>query len=109
MDHEPVRYHRLADMISRFKRMETEIRNISRTIRINQASLLSLEPLIEQGETLKRLLLILSLPVLGMIFYYIILTASLTIKRRSNEIALLRSRGSSVFQIVISYLLEWHF
>ncbi|MFI5359959.1 MAG: FtsX-like permease family protein [Halanaerobiales bacterium] len=109
MDHEPVRYHRLADMISRFKRMETEIRNISGTIRINQASLLSLEPLIEQGETLKRLLLILSLPVLGMIFYYIILTASLTIKRRSNEIALLRSRGSSVFQIVISYLLEWGF
>ena len=109
MDHESVRYHRLPDMIGRFKRLETEIRNISSTIRVNQVSLLSLEPLIEQGDILKKLLLILSLPVLGMIFYYIILTASLTIKRRSNEIALLRSRGSSVFQIVISYLLEWGF
>jgi len=109
MDYEPVRYHQLDHIIGKFKRLETEIRNISNTIRINQSSILSLEPLIEQGAALKKLLLILSLPVLGMIFYYIILTASLTIKRRSNEIALLRSRGGSIFQIVVTYLLEWGF
>ena len=109
MDYGPVRYHQLPEMIGKFRRVETEIRNISKTIRITQSSLLSLEPLIEQGEVLEKLLLILSLPALGMIFYYIILTANLTIKRRSNEIALLRSRGSSIFQIVINYLVEWGF
>lgn len=68
MDYEPVRYHQLDHIIGKFKRLETEIRNISNTIRINQSSILSLEPLIEQGAALKKLLLILSLPVLGMIF-----------------------------------------
>ena len=54
MDYEPVRYHQLDHIIGKFKRLETEIRNISNTIRINQSSILSLEPLIEQGAALKK-------------------------------------------------------
>ena len=49
----------------------------------------------------------LSVPILGMVFYYIILTASLTVSRRRNEVAMLRSRGASAFQVVLSFLVEW--
>ena len=48
--------------------------------------LAGLKPLVEQGKLLERLL-ILSLLILGMIFYYTILAASFTIQKRSNETA----------------------
>jgi len=109
LDYEPVRFHQLSGMINRFNRMETRIANLSDTTRIDQSSLPGLRSLIEQGELLEKLLLILSLPILGMIFYYIVLAASLTIQKRSNEIALLRSRGAGIIQIMIAYLVEWGF
>ncbi|MFP4661657.1 MAG: FtsX-like permease family protein [Halanaerobiales bacterium] len=108
-DYKSVRFHQLSAMIKRLNRLETEIGNISSSTRMSQSSLGSLRPLIEQADLLKTLLFILSLPILGMIFYYIVLAASLTIQRRSNEIALLRSRGAGLLQILMTYLLEWCF
>ncbi|MFP4015759.1 MAG: FtsX-like permease family protein [Halanaerobiales bacterium] len=109
LDYKSVRFHELTAMIRRLNRLETEMGNISGTTRMSQSSLGSLRPLVQQADLLKKLLLILSLPILGMIFYYIILAASLTIQRRSNEIALLRSRGAGLLQILMTYLLEWGF
>lgn len=52
------------------------------------------------------LLYVFSIPVLILILYFIVLISSMIVERQSNEIALLRSRGSSSLQIVNMYLLE---
>jgi putative ABC transport system permease protein len=59
--------------------------------------------------TVQRLTVILtvfSIPILGLIGYFIILVSSLVVQRQSNEIAVLRSRGASRMQVLGVYLLE---
>jgi putative ABC transport system permease protein len=59
--------------------------------------------------TVRRLTVILtvfSIPILGLIGYFIILVSSLVVQRQSNEIAVLRSRGASRLQVLGIYLLE---
>jgi len=59
-----------------------------------------------QVQRLTLLLTIFSIPVLGLVAYFIILVAGLIVQRQSNEIAVLRSRGASRSQILGIYLLE---
>jgi len=59
-----------------------------------------------QVQRLTLLLTIFSVPVLGLVAYFIILVAGLIVQRQSNEIAVLRSRGASRSQILGVYLLE---
>jgi putative ABC transport system permease protein len=59
--------------------------------------------------TVRRLtvsLTVFSIPILGLIGYFIILVSSLVVQRQSNEIAVLRSRGASRLQVLGVYLLE---
>jgi putative ABC transport system permease protein len=59
--------------------------------------------------TVRRLtisLTVFSIPILGLICYFIILVSSLVVQRQSNEIAVLRSRGASRLQVLGVYLLE---
>ena len=68
------------------------------------------EPLGRHQEQVQRLTLILtvfSIPVLGLIAYFVILVAGLVVQRQSNEISVLRSRGASRAQVLGIYLLEW--
>ncbi len=51
-------------------------------------------------------LTVFSIPILGLIGYFIILVSSLVVQRQSNEIAVLRSRGASRMQVLGVYLLE---
>jgi putative ABC transport system permease protein len=51
-------------------------------------------------------LTIFSIPILGLIGYFVFLVAGLIVQRQSNEIAVLRSRGTSHIQVLIIYLLE---
>jgi putative ABC transport system permease protein len=59
-----------------------------------------------QVRRLTVVLTVFSLPILGLIAYFIILVASLIVQRQSNEIAVLRSRGASRTQVLGIYLLE---
>ncbi len=52
------------------------------------------------------LLYVFAIPIVGLILYFIVLTSNLVVQRQRNEIAVLRSRGSSSLQIVGLYLLE---
>ena len=51
-------------------------------------------------------LTIFSLPVVGLILYFIALVAGMVVARSQSEIAILRSRGATRGQIVTIYLLE---
>lgn len=52
------------------------------------------------------LLFVFAIPVLGSILYFVALTASMAVRRQQTEIAVLRSRGASRWQVLGVYLLE---
>ncbi|MBK8899789.1 MAG: ABC transporter permease [Anaerolineaceae bacterium] len=47
-----------------------------------------------------------SLPIIGLVFYFVILIAGMVVRRDQSEIAILRSRGITRRHITIIYLLE---
>jgi putative ABC transport system permease protein len=51
-------------------------------------------------------LAVFSLPVLGLILYFSGLNGGMVVRRQQNEIAILRSRGASRWQVIGIYLLE---
>jgi putative ABC transport system permease protein len=59
-----------------------------------------------QVRRLTLILTVFSVPLLGLIAYFIILIAGLIVQRQSGEIAVLRSRGASRVQVLAMYLLE---
>ena len=52
------------------------------------------------------LLYVFAIPIIGLILYFIVHTSNLVVQRQRNEIAVLRSRGTSATQIIGLYLLE---
>jgi putative ABC transport system permease protein len=62
-----------------------------------------------QGQQVRFLtisLIIFSIPILGLIAYFIIMVAGMVVQRQQNEIAVLRSRGVSRAEVLGIYLLE---
>lgn len=59
-----------------------------------------------KAEKLDVMLLSLYSPVMIMLAFYLYMTANLIIERQKNDIAVLRSRGASRWQIMTAYLLE---
>ena len=55
---------------------------------------------------LSVILTIFSLPIVGLILYFIVLIAGMVVRREQSEIAILRSRGTTRGQILLLYLLE---
>lgn len=51
-------------------------------------------------------LVVFSIPILGLIAYFIIMVANMVVQRQQNEIAVLRSRGVSRAEVLGIYLLE---
>jgi len=51
-------------------------------------------------------LVVFSLPILGLIGYFIVMVAGMVVQRQQNEIAVLRSRGASRGEVLGIYLLE---
>ena len=61
---------------------------------------------VESSRLLTILLYVFAIPIIGLILYFIILTSRLVVQRQRNEIAVLRSRGTSAMQIIALYLVE---
>lgn len=55
---------------------------------------------------LKILLYVFSVPVVFIILYYVVLSSSMMVDRQGSEIAVLKSRGTSNWQLIGIYLLE---
>ncbi len=55
---------------------------------------------------LKILLFVLSAPIICIVLYYITISAGMIVDRQRNEIAILKSRGASMGQVVGVYLTE---
>lgn len=51
-------------------------------------------------------LYVFSVPILGLVLYFVFLVSGLIVHRQRNEVAMLRSRGTTTAQVVGIYLLE---
>lgn len=60
----------------------------------------------KQSLQLQTMLFTLAVPMIAMVFYFIVMNARQSLQKQESDIAVLRSRGASARQIVILYLLE---
>lgn len=61
----------------------------------------------ERRNLISGFLAALAIPVVGMIIYYLVLMASISVEHRKREIVVMSSRGGGKPHIVTSFLLEW--
>ncbi len=106
-DHDSVRVNQLMNIVTGLRTVQSRAEQTAKNVRYVRSPSNTLSSFMSRADILQKLLLILSLPVMGMILYYVMLAASLTIRRRRNEIAMLKSRGAGVTQILLIFTLEW--
>ncbi len=87
-----------------------EIRSRTATILGNVRMEISPEGLLQDYEVklffLKILLFVLSAPIIAIVLYYITISAGMIVDRQRNEIAILKSRGASMGQVMGVYATE---
>ncbi|MEA3346120.1 MAG: FtsX-like permease family protein [Chloroflexota bacterium] len=59
-----------------------------------------------KAQVLTILLYVFSIPIVGLVLYFIVLISGMVVQRQRNEISVLKSRGTSNLQILGIYLLE---
>lgn len=106
-DHEVVRVHRLDEVISGLGFIESRAGQLIPETRFWLSPLSLFRWFSNQANIISNFLIALSVPIVGMVLYYVVLIAGLTVERRRNEIAVLHSRGAGRFQVALSFFLEW--
>ena len=106
-DHQRLHVNELPGVVSRLSALEKSGADAAPPIRLWHHPLRFLRQFDEQRATITRFLSTLSIPIVGMVLYYIALLAGISVEHRQKEIAVLRSRGGGKHHIVISFLLEW--
>jgi putative ABC transport system permease protein len=106
-DHTGVRVHDLPGLVAGMVTLESEAAQISPAVRWSRGPLTVWQRFVGQSRVLRTLMFALSIPILGIVFYYIILAAQLMVNSRRTEIAMLQSRGAGKAQICASYVIEW--
>jgi len=92
---------------ARIDRATAEANKLLEGMRLDVSPIDAMIRHITRVRQLTATLTIFSVPVLGLIAYFVILVAGLVVQRQSNEIAVLRSRGASRTQIMGIYAIEW--
>ncbi|RKP45886.1 ABC transporter permease [Cohnella endophytica] len=72
----------------------------------NAPTLDTIKTYFERSKQLSKLMWSLNVPVLIMLGFYMFMVSNLIVDRQKNEIAILRSRGASRWQIVLSFAIE---
>ena len=106
-DHRVVRVDRLAELINGLTVIEQRAGQLVPGTRFWLSPLSLFRWFHARAQVIANFLTALSVPIVGMVLYYVVLIAGLTVDRRRNEIAVLHSRGAGRFQVAISFLLEW--
>ncbi len=106
-DGSKIRSSDVPSVVARIGRTGNDIGSILAGTRTDIAPTEALQRHQQQVQRLTLILTVFSIPVLGLIAYFISLVAGLVVQRQSNEIAVLRSRGTSRAQVLGIYLIEW--
>lgn len=107
LDYKRVKVHWLESLIDEFRFIEARAAQVMPDTRLWLSPVSIFEWFAERAKLIRLLLFVLSIPILGMVLYYVVLAAGLTVQRRKTEIAMLKSRGAGAFQILFSYAVEW--
>ncbi|MFC5653637.1 FtsX-like permease family protein [Paenibacillus solisilvae] len=94
------------DFIAENGRITAHMKGQYDTYSKNAPALRTLSLYKEKETKLKILLLSLNVPVMLMLGFYLYMVANLITDRQKTEIAVLRSRGASRLQIILSYTIE---
>lgn len=105
-DHTPLRISQVPDLRIGLETINTRALFMMQDTRLEVTPDKFLAQYDEKSFYLRLLLYTLSLPILGMVLYYLVISSNLVIDRQRNEIAVLKSRGASTFQIIGIYLIE---
>lgn len=106
-DHSDVRIHELPGLVEGMISLESEAAQISPAVRWSRSPLFMFQRFVGQTQVLRTLMFALSIPILGIVLYYIVLAAQLMVNSRRTEIAMLQSRGAGKLQICATYVIEW--
>ncbi len=86
--------------------LETRVNTAMPNTKIDLGPTDTLEEFSRRQFFLRILLFALSVPLLGVVLYYIAISLGMVIERQRAEIAVFKSRGASTIQIVFLYFLE---
>lgn len=92
--------------VSAYQQTENELLAKFGTANLKANALQTLGGYYVKEARLKLMLWSLNVPVMIMLAYYLFMVSNLIVERQKTEIAVLRSRGASRIQIVLSYLAE---
>ncbi len=106
MDESSIRYQDALLMIGRIKLVELKAVGLLRNLSLEQSPVKALQQYQERATLLMVQLYAISIPVLGLILTFISLTAGLAVEQKRNEIAVVRSRGAMVIQMIEIALFE---
>ncbi len=106
-DHQTIRVHNLGDVIEGLETIQARSGQMLPETRFWLSPLSLFRWFDARAQVISSFLLTLAVPIFGMVLYYVVLIAGLTVDKRRNEIAVLHSRGAGRVQVAISFLLEW--
>ncbi len=92
--------------LDRITLSKSHIASIRREVDMELSPESSMRKYLRESFNLTILLYVFSIPILGLVLYFISLISGMMVAKQRNEIALLRSRGTSSLQIIGIYLLE---
>ncbi len=96
----------VASLLGRIAFSETRAASLLSNTQLYVSPAEAMEKYRSQAYLLTILLSVFAVPVLGLILYFVALTAGMAVRRQQTEIAILRSRGTSRWQVLGVYLLE---
>lgn len=107
LDASRVRIHQLGGLVGSIQAIESTAAHILPGTSWWLSPLPVFKTFLERERALQALLLAVAIPILGMVLYFVVLISGLSVSRRRNEIAMLRSRGASVAQILLGFAVEY--
>lgn len=106
VDGDSVRAEDVDRFLRRVSFVDRQIQSLIGTTYLELSPVSALRRYQRVATTQAILLLLFSIPILGLVLYFIVLIADSTVKRQQIEISILKSRGATTGQVFSIYLLQ---
>ena len=106
-DHRDVNVGRLSEIIQGMESIVARGSELAPETRYWHSPLEFFHSFHEASLKISLFLLVLSIPAIGMVLYYIVLMAGISVSHRKKEIVTMQSRGAGRLQVTVSFFLEW--
>ncbi|NLF12128.1 MAG: FtsX-like permease family protein, partial [Anaerolineaceae bacterium] len=105
-DGEQVRTAAVDDLLARISTARSRATALLANTSLDASPVDALESYRQSARLLTVVLTMFSIPIVGLLLYFVSLIAGMVVRRSQGEIAILRSRGTTRGQIALIYLLE---